>query len=87
MDDSVQPAVTESACRLSTVPRWVLPALVMLGIVLRVWRTTTHGLTFDESYTAMVGRRPLGDLLSYLRNTDLHPPLDYILRAPLAVPG
>ena len=33
------------------------------------------------------GGRPFGDLLSYLRHTDLHPPLDYILRAPFARAG
>jgi uncharacterized membrane protein len=65
----------------------VLPAIVAVGGVLRVWRATTNGLTFDESYTAMTARRGLGDLLSYLRHTDLHPPLDYLLRAPLARAG
>ena len=44
-------------------------------------------MTFDESYTAIVSRRPLGGLLDYLRHTDLHPPLDYILRMPLGHAG
>ena len=69
------------------MPRWVLPAIVVVGVALRLWRTTTQGLTFDESYTAIVGRRSFGDLLEYLRSTDLHPPLDYLLRAPLASGG
>jgi uncharacterized membrane protein len=71
----------------SVPPRWVLPALVAVGAVLRIWRATTNGLTFDETYTALVGRRSFGELLSYLRRTDLHPPLDYLLRAPLARAG
>ena len=69
------------------VPAWVLPAIVVVGVALRLWRSTTNGLTFDESYTAIVSRRPLGSLLDYLRHTDLHPPLDYILRMPLGHAG
>jgi hypothetical protein len=61
----------------------VLPLVVAAGVALRVWRATTNGLTFDESYTAIVSRHSLGDLLAMLRHTDLHPPLDYILRMPL----
>ena len=85
----VRPSSSTAAPRVGKpeVPAWVLPAVVAVGVALRLWRSTTNGLTFDESYTAMVGRRPLGDLLDYLRHTDLHPPLDYILRMPLARTG
>ena len=83
---SSSPASTSAADR-RPVPVWVLPAIVAGGVALRLWRSTTNGLTFDESYTAMVSRRPLGGLLDYLRHTDLHPPLDYILRMPLGHAG
>ena len=35
----------------------------------------------------MAGRRSLGDMFSYLRDADAHPPLDYLLRDPLARAG
>jgi hypothetical protein len=35
----------------------------------------------------MTGRMPLGDMFAYLRSQDSHPPLDYLLRAPLARAG
>lgn len=72
---------------LSRPPGWVLPALVVVGTILRLWRLGASGLSFDESFTAMAARRPLGDLLEFLRMHDSHPPLDYLIRAPLARAG
>ena len=69
------------------VPGWVLPLIVVLGVALRVWRILSNGLTFDESFTALAARLPVGDLLSYLRHNDSHPPLDYLIRAPFARAG
>ncbi len=68
----------------AAIPSWVLPAIVVLGIALRVWRVQSNGLEYDETFTAMAGRLPVGDLLSFLRHNDSHPPLDYLLRVPLA---
>jgi hypothetical protein len=68
-------------------PAWALPALVAVGVGLRVWAVLSNGLTFDETFTAMAGRLRIGDLLSYLRHYDSHPPLDYLLRAPPARAG
>jgi uncharacterized membrane protein len=65
----------------------VLPVVVALGIVLRCWDLGRNGLTFDESFTAAAGRRSVTSLLTYLRHHDSHPPLDYLLRAPLARAG
>jgi hypothetical protein len=62
----------------------VLVAIVLVGIGLRVWRAGFGGLSFDESFTALTGRLPLGDLFAHLRGADTHPPLDYLLRAPIA---
>jgi hypothetical protein len=58
--------------------------LVALGAVVRFWGLGANRLGYDESFTAMAGRLPLGSLFSYLRANDSHPPLDYLLRAPLA---
>lgn len=65
----------------------VLVAIVLVGIGLRVWRAGFCGLSFDESFTALTGRLPLGDLFAHLRAADTHPPLDTLLRAPIARAG
>jgi hypothetical protein len=65
----------------------LLVGLVIVGAGLRLWRLGFNGLSFDETFTATVGRMPLGHLLDFLRNQDTHPPLDYLLRAPLARAG
>src|SRR5262245_12581727 len=64
-----------------------LVGLVLLGAAVRAWQLGAFGATFDESFTAMAGRRSVGDLLDYLRAHDSHPPLDYLLRAPIARAG
>jgi hypothetical protein len=64
-----------------------LVVAVVVGAVLRLWGLGAHRLGYDEAFTAMTGRMPLGDLFAYLRTQDSHPPLDYLLRAPLARAG
>jgi Dolichyl-phosphate-mannose-protein mannosyltransferase len=63
---------------------FALGALVLLGAALRVERLGSTPLNFDESFTAMAGRLPLGNLFIFLRTADSHPPLDYLLQLPLA---
>jgi uncharacterized membrane protein len=41
-------------------------------------------VSFDESFTAVMGRRSVGSMLDFLRMHDSHPPLDYLMRLPLA---
>jgi hypothetical protein len=62
----------------------VLVALVVAGAVLRLWGLGANRLGYDESFTAMAGRLPVGSMFSYLRIHDSHPPLDYLLHLPLA---
>jgi Dolichyl-phosphate-mannose-protein mannosyltransferase len=69
--------------RTRLVP-FALGALVLLGAALRVERLGSTPLNFDESFTAMAGRLPLGNMFSFLRTADSHPPLDYLLQLPLA---
>ena len=64
-----------------------LVVTVVVGAVLRLWGLGAHRLGFDEAFTAMAGRMSLGDLFAYLRTNDSHPPLDYLLHAPLARAG
>lgn len=54
---------------------------------MRVWRATVNGLSFDESFTAVMGRRSVSSMLEFLRVHDSHPPLDYLIRLPLARVG
>jgi hypothetical protein len=62
----------------------VLVGLVIAGAVLRLWGLGANRLGYDEAFTAMAGRLPLGSLFAYLRTHDSHPPLDYLLHLPLA---
>jgi hypothetical protein len=64
-----------------------LVACVVAGAALRVWHLGARRLDFDEAFTAMAGRRSLSSLFHYLRVGDSHPPLDYLLHAPLARAG
>lgn len=64
-----------------------LVALVASGAFLRLWNVGTSRLNYDESFTAMAGRRSFSQLVSYLSANDSHPPLDYLLHAPLARAG
>jgi len=68
-------------------PSSLFVAAVVVGAGLRVWRAAHNGASFDESFTAIAGRRPLGDLFGFLGRADSHPPLDYLLRMPLARAG
>ena len=65
----------------------MLGAIVIAGSILRLWRLGSQPLNFDESFTAMVGRLPLGTLFTFLRAHDSHPPLDYLVQLPLARVG
>ncbi len=61
-----------------------LLGLVGLGAFLRLWHLGSSRLSYDESFTAMAGRMPFTRLIPFLTNNDSHPPLDYLIRAPLA---
>jgi uncharacterized membrane protein len=67
--------------------QFALGAIVMVGAIVRVWGLGAASLNFDESYSALAGRLPLGSMFGFLRNHDSHPPLDYLLQLPLARAG
>lgn len=70
--------------------RWLrvgLAAAVATGGLLRLWELGRDPLDFDEAFTAMAARRPLAELIAFLRDHDAHPPLDYLVRAPVARAG
>jgi hypothetical protein len=61
-----------------------LLGLVGLGGFLRLWQLGRSRLGYDESFTAVAGRMQFGRLIPFLTNNDSHPPLDYLIRSPLA---
>jgi uncharacterized membrane protein len=65
----------------------LLATVALLAVTLRVLMLGRYTLTFDESFTAMGSRRSVDSMLSFLRYHDAHPPLDYLLRKPLADAG
>jgi hypothetical protein len=78
----------ERDARSLPAPRVVLlVVLVVFGVLCRLAWSWRNGASFDESFTAMMGRQPIGTMLTSLRTNDSHPPLDYLLRAPLAGAG
>jgi hypothetical protein len=74
---------TRERARARAVP-FALGAIVVVGAVLRLWRLGAAQMNFDESFTAMTGRLPIGSVFGFLRLHDSHPPLDYLLQFPLA---
>jgi hypothetical protein len=64
-----------------------LAAVVGAGAVLRLWDLGAFRLSYDESFTAVAGRLPVGRMFGFLRVHDSHPPLDYLLHLPLARAG
>jgi hypothetical protein len=61
-----------------------LALIVAVGAGFRFWGLGAQRLGFDDAFTTMAARMPLHDLFGYLRAHDSHPPLDYLLRAPIS---
>lgn len=61
-----------------------LITIVAVGAAVRLWNLGGTRLGYDEAFTAMAGRMPLGAMFAYLRTNDSHPPLDYLVHLPLA---
>ena len=70
----------------SRVGLWLM-AIVAIGAGLRLWGLGASRFSYDEAFTAMAGRLPLGGLTDFITRHDSHPPLDYLIHAPLARAG
>jgi hypothetical protein len=57
---------------------------VIAGGVLRAVHLRGTALIWDEALDGVVSRMSFGHMLSFLRADDVHPPLEYILRTPIA---
>ena len=70
----------------SRVGPWLI-AIVAIGAGLRLWGLGASRFGYDEAFTAMAGRLPLGGLTDFITRHDSHPPLDYLIHAPFARAG
>jgi len=61
----------------------LLIVCVVLGSGLRLLNLTAPP-RLDETITGVTARLPFGAMVAQLRHGDAHPPLDYLLRAPIA---
>jgi hypothetical protein len=68
----------------STAVYAALAVIVVAAAVLRFWRLGGTTLIWDETFTGVAARLPFGGLVSFLRAHDVHPPLDYLVRGPIA---
>jgi len=81
-------AASTSAQDAGDAAWWVAAyASIVAGIVLRLWALGSHDLTFDEAFTGAGANKPLRELFPFLRSSDTHPPLDYLIRRPVAGTG
>jgi uncharacterized membrane protein len=55
-----------------------LAAIVAVGVLLRWYGLTTHALSYDESFSAVIVGRSLSDLIRAAAG-DVHPPLSYLI--------
>ena len=65
----------------------LLAFIVVIGAGLRLWHLGASRFSYDEAFTAMAGRLPLGGLADFITRHDSHPPLDYLIHAPFARAG
>lgn len=65
-------------------PCAVLAAIVVVAAVLRAWHLAGTTLIWDETFTGGAARLSFRGLVSFLRTHDVHPPLDYLVRGPIA---
>jgi hypothetical protein len=78
MTDVVAPALGRRAW---TSWQWLaVAASCVVGVAVRWVALGSTVPTFDESFTGVLSRAPLGDIPYLARTSDSHPPLDYILR-------
>jgi len=67
-------------------PPWSFIFPVVVGIVLRWWNLGGPGLSADEMFTGVHSVESLpGGIIARVVEDDIHPPLDYLIRNPLAL--
>jgi hypothetical protein len=66
--------------RWTPVQRGVALAAFLAGVAVRWVMLAATLPTFDETFTGVNARLPIGDIPGALRARDSHPPLDYLMR-------
>lgn len=75
-----------TARRRAPVGSWLI-VVVAVGAGIRLWHIGASRFSYDEAFTAMAGRLPVGGLLDFITRHDSHPPVDYLIHAPFARAG
>jgi len=57
----------------------IIAAITFVGLLLRLYSIGSESLWLDEGFSTLAAKRPLGDVLRFIRGEDLHPPLYYVL--------
>jgi uncharacterized membrane protein len=57
----------------------LLLAIVAVGLLLRLHQIGGDALWIDEAFSVWLARRPLGEMVRWVRDVDHHPPLYYAL--------
>src|SRR5579864_4662210 len=78
--DMAGATVPEPSDRARLMVATVVVAALVGGVVLRFVHLGAAKLDFDETFSAMAARLPVGKLFHFLRYHDSHPPLDYLTR-------
>lgn len=65
----------------------VMVGALVVGVALRAVGLGSTVPTFDESFSGVAAQRSLPSLLDHLAHADTHPPLDYLVRMPVAATG
>ena len=56
-----------------------LPAILLLGTVLRVFKLGRESLWLDEVGTVNIAQKSISEMFHYIVHFDVHPPLYYFL--------
>jgi len=73
--------------RIHNRPVWILSGLVIIGAILRLYLLADKNIWLDEAYSISLSQQKLGDLLRLVVESDVHPPLYYLLLKLWLVPG
>jgi hypothetical protein len=85
LEPTVTSDQTETARDAALRRTWlVLAVIIVVAAVLRAWHLGDTTLIWDETFTGAAARLPLRGLITFLRTHDVHPPLDYLVRGPIA---
>ena len=57
----------------------IVAAITLIGLGLRLYTIGSESLWLDEGFSVLAAKRPLRDIWFFVRATDVHPPLYYMI--------